>query len=172
MFSRIIKNFFLKRNINKRLDKHQLDYTHHTIKTVGIIVDETYFTEIDKLIEELVSKGVDRNAIEVLHFLDKKKKNSDATKNYCVTKNISWSGQIKNEIVSNFVEKPFDLLINYYDIEKQVLLLITKRSKAKFKVGFETIDKRVNHFMINLPAENYKEFISELFKYLKILKKT
>ena len=40
-----------------------------------------------------------------------------------------------------------------------------------FKVGFETIDKRVNHFMINLPAENYKEFISELFKYLKILKK-
>jgi hypothetical protein len=77
----------------------------------------------------------------------------------------------KSERVTNFTEQHFDLLISYYDVQKPALLLVTKSSKAKFKVGFQTIDKRVNHLSINSIAENYSEFISELFKYLKILKK-
>ena len=77
----------------------------------------------------------------------------------------------KSERVTNFTEQSFDMLISYYDIQKPTLLLVTRSSKAKFKVGFQTIDKRVNHLVINTIAENYSEFISELFKYLKILKK-
>ena len=70
-----------------------------------------------------------------------------------------------------FEATPFDLLISYYDTEKAALLLFTHLSKASFKVGFSNIDSRLNHFMINTKAENYKVFVDELFKYLKILKK-
>jgi L-rhamnose mutarotase len=63
------------------------------------------------------------------------------------------------------------LLINYYDTEKAALLLVSNQSKASFKVGFSSIDKKLNHFMIDTNAENYKVFIEELFKYLKILNK-
>ena len=45
------------------------------------------------------------------------------------------------------------------------------KAKAGFKVGFASIDKRLNHFMIDTNAENYIVFMSELFKYLKILNK-
>jgi hypothetical protein len=65
----------------------------------------------------------------------------------------------------------FDLLLNYYDTEKPALLLVSNQSKAAFKVGFASIDKKLNHFMINTNAENYKVFVEELFKYLKILNK-
>ena len=63
------------------------------------------------------------------------------------------------------------MLISYYDVEKPPLVLVTLQSKAKFKVGFSTIDKRLNAFMITTVAEKHGEFVAELFKYLKILKK-
>ena len=171
MFSRIIKNFFLKRTINKRLEKHQLQHHSHIIKSIGIVIDETYFKETSALIDQLVKIGFKEDKIEVLHFLDKNKKNLASNKQYIFNKDISWSGIIKSESVNQFVNQNFDLLINYYDIEKPALLLISKKSKANFKVGFQSIDKRVHHFMVNLPAEQYKDFVIELYKYLKILKK-
>jgi L-rhamnose mutarotase len=84
---------------------------------------------------------------------------------------MKWSGQIDKKEVVDFIETEFDLLISYYDVEKSGLLQITQLSKANFKVGFSSIDKRINHFMINTNAENYSVFVSELFKYLKILNK-
>ena len=48
---------------------------------------------------------------------------------------------------------------------------LSNLSKAIFKVGFASIDKRLNHFMINTNAENYKVFAEEMFKYLRILNK-
>ena len=48
---------------------------------------------------------------------------------------------------------------------------ITHDSKARFKVGFSSIDKRLNHFMINSTSTNHAVFVNELFKYLKLLNK-
>ena len=84
---------------------------------------------------------------------------------------MSWTATFSNPEVLNFINENFDLLINYYDVEKIPLVLLSNESKASFKVGFSAIDKRLNHFMINTNAENYTVFIDELFKYLKILNK-
>ena len=65
----------------------------------------------------------------------------------------------------------FDLLISYYDVEKAILLKITSNSKAVFKIGFSSVDKRLNHLMINTNADNYQVFTHELFRYLRILNK-
>jgi hypothetical protein len=48
---------------------------------------------------------------------------------------------------------------------------VSNQSKALFKVGFASIDKKLNHFIINTTAENHTVFMSELVKYLKILNK-
>ncbi|WP_233550020.1 hypothetical protein [Flavobacterium sp. 120] len=84
---------------------------------------------------------------------------------------LNWNGEISSTDVNDFVTEKFDLLISYYDIEKAILLKITHISKAQFKVGFSSIDKRLNHFMIKTDVDNYTLFVSELFKYLKILNK-
>ena len=86
-------------------------------------------------------------------------------------KDLSWHGTVDKKEVNDFIETPFDLLVNYYDVNKSGLLLLSTKSKAKFKVGFDTVDKRVNHFIIKSLVENYNEFVLELFKYLKILNK-
>jgi hypothetical protein len=51
--------------------------------------------------------------------------------------------KISSVEVNDFINKEFDLLISYYNIEKTILLQL-----KLFKVGFSSIDKRLNHFMI------------------------
>jgi hypothetical protein len=73
--------------------------------------------------------------------------------------------------VVQFLNTPFDMLINYYDVDSPPLMLATLSSEARLRVGFATVDNRLNDFMISMQAEKYTDFIAELFKYLKILKK-
>ena len=171
MFYNIIKNFFLKKNVTKRLTSENSFASNEKVITVGILVYESYFSETNQLIERIVSQGIDANNISVLVYKDKIKKKEEIKEPFLTIKNISLSGEITKPEVKNFVETPFDLLINYYDVSKSSLLLLSLKSKAKFKVGFDTVDKRVNHFIIKSLVENFNEFVLELFKYLKILNK-
>ena len=171
MIYKIVKDFFLKRKVNSKLRNYKLQLSSNRIVKVGILIDANYFTNQEVLIEEIVKQGILRENIEILSFINKNRKTILEKFDYFFRKDISFGGLFKSERVTNFTEQSFDMLISYYDIQKPTLLLVTRSSKAKFKVGFQTIDKRVNHLVINTFAENYSEFISELFKYLKILKK-
>lgn len=171
MFYKIIKNFFLKKNVFKRLLNQKSQLVQQKIKTVGLIVDETYFSNTAGLLEHLISQGIEKERITVLIYKDKIKSKEIIASPYLALKNISFAGEINKPEVVNFLETPFDLLINYYDINKYALLLLTIKSKANFKVGFDTVDKRVNHFIIKAWVDQHELFASELFKYLKILNK-
>nr|WP_314864371.1 hypothetical protein [uncultured Flavobacterium sp.] len=145
--------------------------TTNAIRTVGLLIDETVFSDRKSLIQELISNGFEVNNISILVYRDtinKKEIHSRYTFNSSV---LSWSGEITDATVSKFIETEFDLLVSYYEIEKAILLLITNNSKAKFKVGFSSIDKRLHHLTITTRIENYTIFVHELFKYLKILNK-
>jgi len=171
MIYKIVKDFFLKRKVNSKLRNYQLQMSSSKIVRVGVLIDANYFMNQEELIEEIVKHGILRENIDILSFVNKNRKTILEKFNFFFRKDISFGGLFKSERVTNFTEQYFDLLISYYDIQKPTLLLVTRSSKAKFKVGFQTIDKRVNHLVINSVAENYSEFITELFKYLKILKK-
>lgn len=171
MFYNIIKNFFLKKNVTKKLATQKSIGSNDKVLTVGVLVDETYFNSTNLLIERIVSQGIQNNNFSVLVYKDKIKKKEEIIEPFLSIKNISISGEIDKKEVNDFIETPFDLLINYYDVNKSALLLLSTKSKAKFKVGFDTVDKRVNHFIIKTLVENYNEFVLELFKYLKILNK-
>ena len=54
MFSRIIKDFFLKKDINKRLTKIT-EGSNEKINTIGILIDSTYFFDTEKVVEEIKS---------------------------------------------------------------------------------------------------------------------
>ena len=167
---------YLKELATKKIVKQSLSNVKHIasdkkIKTVGIIFDETYFYEREALVRELISNGIEEKDIKVIVFKNKIKKNEVFDFPVFSFKDLTWIATINNPQVNNFVKEPFDLLINYYDTEKTALVLSSHLSKANFKVGFSLIDHRLNHFMINTNAENYKVFMDELFKYLKILNK-
>ena len=171
MFYTILKRFFLKKKIAKKLQIQQPLLEQQKIASIGILVDESYFPNSEVLVAEIVKHGFKKEQIQVLVFKDKMKSKEVVSEPFLSLKNISLSGEFDKKEVNEFINKSFDLLINYYDINKSSLLLIATKSKAKFKVGFDSVDKRVNHFIIKLLVENFNEFVLELFKYLKILNK-
>ena len=171
MFLIYIKNFLTKKIVNKSLLNVKLVSTATKIKTVGIVFDESYFYEREALVQELIEQGIEEKDIKVLVFKNKINKNEVFDYPTFCNNDLSWTATFSKLEVLNFINENFDLLINYYDVEKIPLLLLSNESKANFKVGFSAIDNRLNHFMINTNAENYTVFIDELFKYLKILNK-
>jgi hypothetical protein len=171
MFYKIIKDFFLKKIVTKRLLKQQSPLVQKKIATIGIVVDETYFSNTPALLEQFCLQGFQREQIAVLVYKDRIKSKEVITSPFVALKNISWAGEINKTEVNDFIATPFDLLVNYYDVNKYPLLLLSTQSKATFKVGFESVDKRVNHFIIKAVVDQYEAFTVELVKYLKILNK-
>ena len=171
MFLKFIKDFSLKKIVKKSLSGYKPAFSPDEVITIGILLDESYFSEKEGLIRELMVNGFDRNNIETLSFKERIKPKEVVDCCHFTRKNISVTGSFEKEDVAAFINKPFDMLISYYDVEKAPLLLATVKSKAKFKVGFSGVDNRLNNFMISSQAEKYTEFVAELIKYLKILNK-
>jgi len=171
MFYTIIKNFFLKKIVTKRLLKQKNQLVQQKITTVGLLVDETYFSNTEALVDQIVLQGIDKEQIKILIYKDRIKSKEVLNTPFLSLKDISFTGEINKKEVIDFLETPFDLLINYYDVNKYAMVLLSVQSKANFKVGFDTVDKRVNHFILKMLVDQYELFTSELFKYLKILNK-
>jgi len=171
MFLKYIKDYFLIRILKNNFPNVNSISSEAQIQTIGLLIDETYFLEKKALLEEVIANGISESNIEIIVYKDKIKKNEVYSHATFGAKHINWNLKINNVEINDFINQKFDLLISYYDVEKAILLKVTHDSKAEFKVGFSSIDKKLNHLMINTNAENHAVFVHELFRYLKILNK-
>jgi len=158
MFLKLIKDFLIKKLVKKSLINYKPAINDDKIQTVGLLIDESYFTKEDELISEILSEGIKREAIEVIIYRDKIKKKDTFQNPFFSRVDISLGAEFQKQEVKDFIGKPFDMLISYYDIEKPPLTLVTLQSKAKFKVGFSTIDKRLNSFRLKLWPKKIRNF--------------
>ena len=171
MFIRYIKEISLKKILKRSLYNVKPSSLLTPIQTVGVLLDESYFSDKEQLTKELIASGINENNIKMIVFRDKIKKNDTFSQPTFSNNDMCWNGDFNRIFITDFINTPFDMLISYYDTQKAPLLLITNQSKALFRVGFSNVDKRLSHLMINTNAENYKVFVHELFRYLKILNK-
>ena len=171
MFLKKIKSFLLKKSLKTQLCEVKDASLGQAISRIGLIVDESHFLKTKELKQEIIDKGVNENDIKIIIYRDNFKDKESYFEPTFGLKHINLKSEFLDSAIDDFVSDEFDLLISYYDEEKPFLLKVTNSSKAKFKIGFATIDKRLNHLMINTGLENYKSFIHETFKYLKILNK-
>lgn len=170
MFLNYIKEFFIKKSLKNNLRSVKKEVFTSAIQTIGLLVDETKFKHSKELIKELVLNGINPDNIKIVAYRDKFKEKKTYSRPTFGRKHINWKGEIETDFLTEFIETEFDLLISYYDIEKTILMLIKAKSKAKFKVGFTSVDKELNRWMIDTTLENYKLFVFELFRYLKNIK--
>jgi hypothetical protein len=171
MFLNFLKNIYVKRSLKSRLHNVENNGLSGSVKTIGLLIDESLFKEKEALVQELIKSGFLESNINVIVYSDKFKKNEVYSQPTFGIAHLNWRSEITNVAINSFINENFDLLISYYDVEKAILLLITNNSKAKFKIGFSSVDKRLNHLVIDSNVGNYKVFVHELFKYLKILNK-
>lgn len=166
-----IKDFFVKKTLKKSFQNLKNSESVTVVKTIGLLIDASRFFETELLIQQLAVNGIPRENITTIIYAGTFTKTVEEKYSVFNSGNLQWNGEISSLEINVFIGEKFDLLISYYDLEKTLLLKITHNSKAHFKVGFSSIDKRLNHFMIKTEVHNYTIFVSELFKYLKLLNK-
>ena len=171
MFLNYIKNFLVKKTLKNSLQNLKTDHSAATVQTVGLLVDVSNFATTELLIAELIAHGILEKNIKTIVYFDAVKKKEGLKYPTFNGAQLKWNGEITAPEINDFTNEKFDLLISFYDIEKAILMQITHDSKAQFKVGFASIDKRLNHFIIKTEINNYTVFVNELFKYLKLLNK-
>jgi hypothetical protein len=140
------------------------------VQTIGLLVDESEFRHSEELVKELISNGINPDSIKIVVYRSKFDKKETYSRPTFGKKHINWRGEVIVDFLTEFIDTEFDLLISYYDAEQPILMMVTNKSKAKFKVGFASVDNNLNRWMIETAIENYKLFVSELFKYLKNIK--
>lgn len=170
MFLNYIKEFFVKKSLKNNLSKERNEAFSNNVQTIGLLIDESDFTHSEALIKELMLHGIALENIKVVAYNSKFKKKETYLQPTFGKTHINWNAEISEDFLDQFVNSKFDLLLSYYDIENIFLMLITSKSKAKFKVGFAAVNNNLNRLMINTELENHKLFVSELFRYLKNIK--
>lgn len=168
MFS-TFKKKTLKKEINKATVKGlALDFDF-TLKTIGILIEKSEVSKVDEIIQELQQQGVETDQINVLVYtgLTKPKQLNEVSFSM---KDFTLGGDIHNQGVQDFIEKPFDLLINFYAKDSVPLLWISTKSKAKFKVGIAAVTPKINHFSLDIPALDARAYVKHLMNYITIFK--
>ncbi|WP_264551267.1 DUF6913 domain-containing protein [Flavobacterium sp. N2038] len=170
MFLNYIKEFCVKKSLKKNLRISKNEVFTSNAQTIGLLIDESDSLYSKELMTELVSHGIAQKNIKIVTYRDKFEKKKEYSELTFGKKHMNWKGEVTEVFLNEFIETEFDLLISYYEKEKPILMLITSMSKAKFKVGFSSVDARLNRLMIDTAIGNYKLFVSELFMYLKRIK--
>ncbi|PBJ16185.1 hypothetical protein [Flavobacterium sp. ACN6] len=170
MFLNYTKEFFVKKSLKNNLRNAKNEVFSKNVQTVGLLIDESNFTHSEALVKELNLQGIASENIKIAAYKGKFDKKETYLRPTFGKKDINWRGEITADFLNDFINTEFDILLSYYDVENIILMMITSKSKAKFKVGFSSVDANLNRWMINTELNNYKLFVSELFRYLKNLK--
>ena len=169
MFLNHIKKFWVKKTLNKKLQVAMPFVVPSSAKTIGLIVDGIHFLKAKVLIKELIAGGfIADNIVTIKLTTEKNNQNNDGFLNLEYNQ-LQWDGAFKNPASLAFLSKNYDVLISYYDTEDPILMQLTYQAQACLKIGFASVDLRLNQFSIQTVLANYDGFVSELLKILKLL---
>ncbi len=166
-----LKKNAIKKSLEVHLEKRDTGpQSISNLKTLAVLIDASQSVNIVSLLKLANELGVKSDKLKVIGYKkDLKEIIDDKEAAYYNDKSFGVNGTIKNKSLQDFVDTNYDVLINFYEDSLIELDYVAAASKAKFKVGFTTVDHRINDLIIGATTNDTNLFISELKKYLKIL---
>ncbi|MCU0435261.1 MAG: hypothetical protein MUC87_17530 [Bacteroidia bacterium] len=157
------------------LQRSKAFYGIDEIKTVGISV---LFTTAEDF--ELLRKYVNylrdlKKKVKVLvHYTGKEEPAVQYSKleyDFYSRKTLDWTGRPSGHIVQNFMDEPFDMLLDLNDGNSFALYCVGGLSKASFKIGrFEEDGEHLHDMLIDSPAEKgLKYYLRQIDTYLQLI---
>ncbi len=167
-----LRNKSIIKSIDSQIKKREAYNSVIKLSQLAVLIDARKDIDVFSIVKLADKLGVKSNQLQIMGFKDLKaniEEQDGGHTHYFDEKMVNYSGGFKSKSLNGFVEKSYDVLINFYEEDHKVMNLVAASSKAKFKVGFASVDNRINDLVIGTPANNTDLFISELKKYLKIL---
>ncbi|MEL6916829.1 MAG: hypothetical protein AAFO99_03770 [Bacteroidota bacterium] len=139
------------------------------ITSVGCIVDLDKFNDTNRFFEFVDDFELRPEAVKIIGYKDYYDKNSPYATPVFSDKDLGWNGDIENSYALEFLSREYDLLINYYTDENLMLQLMSIKTKARIRVGFGEVDKKLNDLILKASISDFDTFKQELRKYLIVL---
>ncbi|MFN7116853.1 MAG: DUF6913 domain-containing protein [Saprospiraceae bacterium] len=102
---------------------------------IGILFDATDLNQREIVFQYADQLGKKGTRIKLLGFFDSKLEDPNFTFKYFNRKNLDWAGRPTGEQVQEFVQQPFDMLINLDVTSKPQAAYVSAQSKAHLRVG-------------------------------------
>jgi hypothetical protein len=171
MFYNKINLFFFNKIITKRLTNVTSYNSIGSIKKVGVILDEKLSDSKDKIKDILNKNSILDSNITFITFKRKLIKGELEQFDVFTSKDVGFSGVFNSARLNWFLDDTFDLIINFYQEPNPFLMLLTQLSHSNMKVGFASVDNRLNHLVIKTKSNDTSIFLDEMIKYLRTLNK-
>jgi hypothetical protein len=171
MIFKSLHESLVKKKINKSLEllNEQIRIKPNPIKTIGCIIDPLFPVEVNNFIKLVNKIGLKEKDLKLITFQENENGFNIFSNMNVTPKSISFTGNLTGKDSLEFISYDYDLLINFFK-SNNVLTLLSSKVNAKFRVGFSSVDSRLNDLMFSHKIKKYKEFDSELIKYLRIIK--
>ena len=144
-----------------------------SVKSAAIIFeanDENNLKHVKELIKHLPANS----DISVLGYIDGKKENfsyiGDKVFDYITEEDFDFFMRPKQGIITNFIEKQFDVLFVLHNNYLFHVDLLSGLSKAKFKVGQSGVYEKNLDFFIEIKEKNFNYLISQISFYMNDMK--
>lgn len=168
----MIFNGIKRRWLRKELQKLQKREDRPSIKwpeSLVVIYDAQHVTSQQSFYDWATELGIKKEAVTLIAYVSDKKKTTITGAHIIDRKLIKWSGGITDLEIKKLLQKSVDLQINYFDHQNDLLEYVSLAMHSGFKVSYGNGDESLYDLSINVPLKDYKGFIKELQKYLKIL---
>ncbi|WP_438961295.1 DUF6913 domain-containing protein [Nonlabens sp.] len=114
--------------------------------------------------------GIKKESVVLVAYVRDKNKSTVQGAHLVDRKLIKWSGGITDDEIKELIKRPFDLQVNYYDTQNDLLDFISLALPSRLKVAYRVLsDESLFDLSIDVPLNDYSAFFKELQKYLKIL---
>ena len=172
---RKIRLWLYRRQLQKQLQmqppKHKVMNMSHA-KTVGILFDGTDESIMPYIYDYSKSLQSMRKKVSTLGFINANAVTENPSLPLFTRKQTDWLFKPNAREALDFMEQPFDILINVFANESATLEYISALSKAAYRVG-PYLNGKTHCFdlMINANTSQPDMFLQQVNHYLEIISK-
>ena len=173
MFTRI-KNYFLRKHIEaQKPDKIRAVCALQQAKTVGMlceITDEDSYKAIFRIFTQLQDSG---KVVHLIGYIDEKFVPfyclQQLSADYFCLKQLTWCGEPNVVQVSDFIQRDFDILLDFNYRHHAPVEFILATAKSKFIIGSCAEYQDIYDLYIQTESGNYGQFLASTFTYTQKL---
>ena len=139
------------------------------IKTLACIVDPSLSISVDNFIDLSQSINLQEKDLKIITFQENRNSFNVFSSMNITPSCVTYFGNLDGKDSLEFISFEYDMLINFFKSNK-FLTLLSSKTKANFRVGFDSVNSDLNDLIFSEKLKKYSEFKYELIKYLKMIK--
>jgi hypothetical protein len=153
---------FRKRVVEKALTElsQRTMVKPESVRSVACLIDLSILADMDsdRYIKELFQ--IQKNRITKIYYLPKPSKDLSLYHPQFNKRHLHWEGTLLHPMKNKVLSKKYDLLFNFFWKDNLVLQSISSQIKAGFRVGYVTVDHRLNDLMLGEENKTADQFFN------------